>query len=135
MQLLFLELFSRLVIIMAGGNPGLSFIVATGDPEKGRGYRLSQARSLAAKRQHQSRSQRRKPRLTSPESIDPNLAALEGALKHIPRELNLLITPPPLSSLPVGYKRMQDCKFFWVRSSYVPDIEFSGSLLLGLFSY
>jgi hypothetical protein len=90
---------------MTENNQDQTFVVITGDPQKGHGARLSQARSHLARQYHgKKRSQNTNTRQAQ------QVLALRRALQAVPPGIRLLLEPPPMPPSEPGVKRMQRCK-------------------------
>lgn len=86
-----------------------TFVVITGDPQKGHGARLSQARSHLARQYHgKKRSQNTNANANARHA--QQVLTLRRALQAVPPGVRLLLEPPPMPPSVPGVKRMQRCE-------------------------
>jgi hypothetical protein len=97
---------------MAENSQDQTFVVITGDPQKGHGARLSQARSHLARQYHgKKRSQNTNANTRQDHARQAQqVLALRRALQAVPPGIRLLLEPPPMPPSVPGVKRMQRCK-------------------------
>ncbi|KAJ5198060.1 uncharacterized protein N7498_007177 [Penicillium cinerascens] len=94
------------------------FVVVTGDPRRGHGERLSQARSHLASRYHWQRRQQNKVEKPRGNKKAQTFLLLQNAPTSIPKEVHLALNAPPLPSSPTGYRRMQKFMYEYVHFSH-----------------
>lgn len=85
------------------------FVVVTGDPNLGRGERLSRARSHLTSRYHRQRRQQSKLEKSTSRK-NQGLLSLQHSLSGMPNEVSLRFPAPQLSASPTGYSRMRKCR-------------------------